>query len=402
MLPLLSCIALENIMNIVFAGSPLPLNLVKSVFLAGPSPRELGVIDWRHEAVDFLKSINFAGTVFIPIPERRFYGEADVPNWNYQDQVEWECKCRSISDVILFWVPRSIVGKMPAFVTNIEFGEDLSSGRIVYGRPENAEKCKYLDKRITDMGLNVYTSLEDTFRAAVDQLGDGAFRQNGEINIPLFVWNSEMFQSWYSNLKAAGNKLVDAKVHSHVTLHNTHLFSYVLWVNIWVESEQRYKSNEFIVSRKDTSSVMAYYKDGINTKVVFVKEFRSTVNNSEGFVCELPSGSNFIDAMNPLINARDEFSEETGLFIDDVGRFEYVTTRQLLATFSTHQSHLYKIELNQKEYFDLVNMIDSDANTFGSPDSSERTSVVIIDVQDISRSFIDFSVVGMVYTALNH
>lgn len=390
---------MENKMNIVFAGSPLPLNLVRSIFLAGPSPRELGVVDWRHEAVEFLKSINFTGTLFIPIPESRFYGQADVPNWNYQDQVDWECKCRSISDVILFWVPRSIEGKMPAFVTNIEFGEDLASGRIVYGRPDTAEKCKYLDKRITDMGLPVHKTLEDTFRAAINQLGDGAFRQQGEINIPLFIWHSEMFQSWYSNLKLSGNRLEDARVHSHVTLHNTHLFSYVLWVNIWVEAEQRYKSNEYIVSRKDTSSVVAYFEDGANTKVVMIKEFRSTVNNSEGFVYELPSGSNFSNS-SPLINAREELHEETGLFIEDEHRFEYVTTRQLLATFSTHQSHLYKVKLNEAEYKELVSLVESDSNLFGSKDSSERTSVVIFDTQDLPRSLVDFSVIGMVHTAL--
>ena len=34
---------------------------------------------------------------------------------------------------------------MPAFTTNVEFGYWLHSGKVIYGRPNNAKKVKYLD-----------------------------------------------------------------------------------------------------------------------------------------------------------------------------------------------------------------------------------------------------------------
>lgn len=34
---------------------------------------------------------------------------------------------------------------MPAFTTNVEFGYWLHTGKVLYGRPDNARKIKYLD-----------------------------------------------------------------------------------------------------------------------------------------------------------------------------------------------------------------------------------------------------------------
>lgn len=77
-------------MQIIFSDHSVPKQIVKSIFLAGPSPRELGVVDWRHEAIKYLKSINYDGTLFIPVPEKRFYGSSDNKKWSYDDQVDWE------------------------------------------------------------------------------------------------------------------------------------------------------------------------------------------------------------------------------------------------------------------------------------------------------------------------
>lgn len=114
------------------------------MFLAGPSPREKSVIDWRIEAIRILQEIHFDGEVFIPIPEKRFYGGDDSAEWTYDTQIEWECAARHVADKIVFWVPRDIENGIPAFTTNVEFGEDLHSGKMLYGRPEQAEKCRYL------------------------------------------------------------------------------------------------------------------------------------------------------------------------------------------------------------------------------------------------------------------
>ena len=34
---------------------------------------------------------------------------------------------------------------MPAFTTNVEFGYWLHTGKVIYGRPDEAVKIKYLD-----------------------------------------------------------------------------------------------------------------------------------------------------------------------------------------------------------------------------------------------------------------
>ena len=44
----------------------------------------------------------------------------------------------------MFWVPR-VLPDMPAFTTNVEFGYWLHSGKVIYGRPDDATKIKYLD-----------------------------------------------------------------------------------------------------------------------------------------------------------------------------------------------------------------------------------------------------------------
>ena len=56
----------------------------------------------------------------------------------------WEREALIEATVIMFWVPRSFP-EMPALTTNVEFGYWLHSGKVIYGRPDNATKIKYLD-----------------------------------------------------------------------------------------------------------------------------------------------------------------------------------------------------------------------------------------------------------------
>ena len=118
---------------------------VPSIFLAGPTPREAGVPSWRPVALDFLKAKKWEGIVMVP--------ETRDGRWqhSYDDQIEWECIMRDAARVILFWVPRDMSpgpsgrAKMPALTTNVEFGLDIPTGKVIYGRPDHAPSCKYLD-----------------------------------------------------------------------------------------------------------------------------------------------------------------------------------------------------------------------------------------------------------------
>lgn len=383
-------------MELIFADDKFPTTIIKSIFLAGPSPRDKETLDWRVEALEILKSLNYDGTVFIPIPKNKFYGQDDSKDWTYDNQINWECEGRARADKILFWVPRNILGKMPAFTTNIEFGEDLNSGKIVYGRPKDAEKCRYLDKRIQDRNQPVFETLSELLKYTISSLGNGSLRVNGETTVPLFIWNTSNFKSWYQSLKENNNRLEWATLLNFHEVNNI-IFAFTLHVKIWLESEQRYKSNEFIFSRKDTSSVLAYYIDENKDKhVLLIKEFRSSVRNNLGYVYELPGGSAWQD-INYQENAQHELHEETGLYINDNTRFNFVSERQILATLCSHTNSLYCIQLNKEEFNTFNN-----SSSYGNKEDSEITYPIMIKLKDIYKYPVDYSTLGMIFEALNN
>lgn len=110
----------------------------KSIFLAGPTPREKDTISWRNEAIKILEELKFDGIVYVP--EYSTW----KPKADYTDQAMWERMGLTESTVIAFWIPRHLPD-MPAFTTNVEFGYWLHSKKVVYGRPNDATKIKYLD-----------------------------------------------------------------------------------------------------------------------------------------------------------------------------------------------------------------------------------------------------------------
>lgn len=136
----------------------------KSIFLAGPTPRSNKVDSWRPKAIEILKNLNFDGIVYIP--ERNF----DDRNFDYTNQVEWEKEALYKADVVVFWIPRKLPD-MPAFTTNVEFGFWLAKNpqKVVYGRPDDSEKNRYLDwlykVQTTKLPKN---SLEQTLMSALE------------------------------------------------------------------------------------------------------------------------------------------------------------------------------------------------------------------------------------------
>lgn len=110
----------------------------KSIFLAGPTPREVETPSWRDDACRILEEIGFDGIVYEPEYSTK------VAKESYVDQAMWEREALTSASLIVFWVPRDLP-KMPAFTTNVEFGYWIHSGKILYGRPDDAEKVRYLD-----------------------------------------------------------------------------------------------------------------------------------------------------------------------------------------------------------------------------------------------------------------
>ena len=110
----------------------------KSIFLAGPTPRNESTNSWRNIALKKLDELGFDGVVYVP--EYSTW----KPKADYVDQAMWEREALTEATIIMFWIPRNL-DDMPAFTTNVEFGYWLHSKKVIYGRPDNAKKIKYLD-----------------------------------------------------------------------------------------------------------------------------------------------------------------------------------------------------------------------------------------------------------------
>jgi ADP-ribose pyrophosphatase YjhB (NUDIX family) len=382
-------------MQIVYAQEDAPSSYDQSVFLVGPTPRDAGTPSWRPAFIDALGAAGYTGVVFVP--ELR----SGQRHQGYEFQVEWEKKHLDMADVIAAWVPRRLP-EMPAFTTNVEFGRYVASGRMVYGRPSDAENVRYLDwlfkkharcrEPVDSMEL-----LARDVTEMIETMGGPGWRprRDGERHVPLNIWNLPSFQSWYTALLAAGNRLDWAE--PLWTFPATgHPFAFALKVKLWVESEQRHKANEFILARPDVSCVLAYHKaaDVWGTKIVMVREARAPARNVSGKVLELPSGSGMFDL---ITNAIHELEEETGLRIP-ADRFVAVQCRQLAATWSVHAAYLYAVELTDAE---IAQAEASSGRRYGVSGDSEQTRVEVKTLKELLLyNDADWSMIGMLTKGL--
>jgi hypothetical protein len=146
-------------MKVIHALEALP----DSIFLAGPTPRDEGQESWRPRALTLLEGFGFKGTVFVP----------ESSNWqahdNYMRQVNWEWDALYRASVVAFWLPRDIQN-MPGFTTNIEFGLMAMSKpeRVVFGRPLNTPKTKYLEAVCVLKNIPVYDTLPTLLQGAMN------------------------------------------------------------------------------------------------------------------------------------------------------------------------------------------------------------------------------------------
>jgi len=152
-------------MKVNYSDSELIKN-EKTIFLAGPTPRSKNIETWRKEALGILKDMKFEGLVYIP------EDEDDQRRKDYVDQADWEREALHNADIIIFWIPR-YQPDMPGFTTNVEFGYWMAKdcNKVVYGRPDDAEKIKYLDWLYqTETGKKPNNNLADLLNEAVNKL----------------------------------------------------------------------------------------------------------------------------------------------------------------------------------------------------------------------------------------
>lgn len=71
----------------------------KSIFLAGPTPREVETPSWRDDACRILEEIGFDGIVYEPEYSNKIAKES------YDDQAMWEREALTAASLIIFWIP---------------------------------------------------------------------------------------------------------------------------------------------------------------------------------------------------------------------------------------------------------------------------------------------------------
>lgn len=388
-------------MKRLYAKEALPPDVAyqSSIFLAGPTPRDPQTPSWRPEACRLLEERQYDGWVFLP--------EERDGKWkgNYLDQVTWERQMRERADVILFWVPRELA-RMPAFTTNVEFGEDYDTHKMVYGRPPQAPKTRYLDALYEGFARKPpCETLEATIEDTLALLDGGAHRQGGETCIPLHIWRTTSFQAWYAQQRAHHNRIEDAQLlWSYPPRTDQPVFSFSIQLKLWLQAEGRHKSNEFLFARPDIAAVVAYAREASRpleeTQFLLVQEFRTPCRNPHGLVLECPGGSSPEESLTPRQLAAIEFTEETGIPIE-AKALQPLGQRQLCATLSSHHAHLFALPLTQDQLALAQQRIQQQTHA-GNTEDSERTYPILCTFSDLlARKDLDWATLGMLAQAIH-
>ncbi|XIG72478.1 NUDIX hydrolase (plasmid) [Streptomyces sp. SGAir0957] len=382
----------------VFAGEEPPETYVASVFLAGPAPRTAEVPSWRPEALrEITVQWRQPGTLVVFVPEARDGARGS----DFTGQLDWERVNRGRADEILYWVPRAL-DTLPGLSTNVEFGEDMDSGRAVLGCPEHAVHVRLLQALADELKAPVADTLAKTVALALDRIGPGAGRVAGQRDVPLLLWRTASFRAWLAAQEEAGNVLVGGRTSwtFRVGPSRSHVLFWAYAARVWVAAEQRVKDNEVVLGRPDMASVVAFRPapGWLDTEIVLVREFRSPARTPDGFIRELPGGS-APKAGDVRQMAVDEFAEETGLRLSPT-RLQPVGARQPAGTLSSHIQAVYAVELTEAELAELR----SDQARHGNDVETERTYVEVVRVGDLLQPgdpMVDWTTIGIITQAVH-
>ena len=389
-----------NKLNIIYAQQPIPNQINKSIFLAGPTlrPGQDGT-SWRIKALEILEILGYDGVVFVPELEDN-NTDLDGKDFNWDVQIIWETKCLRIADNIVFYLNRNIDTGLLGLTTNDEWGYWKGSGKCVLITELNADKVKYQEWWADELRVPRFHDLYNGIKSIIE-VQESILRMDGERFVPQEIWKLDQFQSWYKQLKENGNWLSDAKVLNCYRIPaNNKIFAFTLWANVFIKNENRYKNNEFVFSRPDISSCLLYYPrvNPLEAEIVLVSEFRTPVNNEKGLVYELPGGSSVKPGVDPKERIIEELHEETG-FEPNIDNLVFEGDKQLAATMLTHKNWLYSYKLS---YWELEQLKANQNKIFGNEAETERTELHVVRVGDvIDKNYLDWANIGQILMVLN-
>jgi 8-oxo-dGTP pyrophosphatase MutT (NUDIX family) len=386
--------------QVVYAQEPFPEQVTSSIMLCGPTPRSLSVPSWRPLALALLDRAGYQGTVFLPEPRGGTWSD-------YTAQIEWESEAMNRADCILFWIPRDLTQdengypRMGALTTNDEWGTWKTSGKVVLGTPPPTKGMHVAYQRFYAERYHVplFNSLDLTVQEAVCRVTPGASRVAEECQIPLYVWVTPSFQSWYQALRNAGNRLSKARVVWTLQFGSDPPILWALDASVYVAAEGKVQNTEVIVGRPDVSTVVLWSRASSlrETEVVLVREFRAAVRTLDGNVRALPGGSSK-EHGTPLQTAVDELREETGFSLPDTKRFLPLAQRQLCASIASFCGDTFSVEITPAE---MAKVKAAQGSVHGVAADGERTYIEVATVGELlDKSLTDWATLGMIFGAL--
>lgn len=373
----------------------------KSIYLAGTnimSPWDK--IGWRDKAVKYLEEIGYSGTVFIPEdnPSDSYKYPDPIRNPDkFKKQIEWEQKWLKGADAVVFWLPRTT--EKAGLISNFELGQLIETGKIFAGCPclsnkVDTNKNGYLKNYFDLHNIPWYTDLKTLLMDAVKFIGTERMRNKEERYVPKSFWKIDSFVDWYRNLSHTDNetelKNIEPKFITIMSKENKPFF-WIAQPKIWIGTEQRYKDNEFVIGRLNTSTFVVFSKDNdkdvFKNRVIFVKEFRSAVNNESGYVLEFPSGT-ISPGYTPCDSAIKEFEEETGIdyLVNklNIKNCFFLNKKQVMSTLSAHTNEVWAFEISSEDMDEITK--NSEGKSFGVSSDTEKTYVEILTIEDFLNS----------------
>lgn len=387
-------------MQVVYAQEPFPEQVKSSIFLAGPTPRSPSVPSWRPLALALLERAGFDGVAFLPEPRGGIWSD-------YIGQVTWESEALNRADCILFWIPRDLspdengYPRMAGLTTNDEWGTWKTSGKVILGTPlpKPGMQVSYQRFYAEKYGAPVFDALDSTVSEAVRRVTPGALRVGEECQVPLYIWQSSSFQSWYRALRDAGNRIDKLRVVWSLQFGEEPPILWALDTTIWLVAEGRAQNVEVVIGRPDISTVVLWCRAQTlrETELVLVREFRAAVRTRDGFVHALPGGSSK-EHGSAIQTAVDELREETGFNLP-IERFLSLGQRQASASISTFCADVFCAEITPEE---MGVVKSARGSVHGVAADGERTIIEVLTVgQLLDQPVTDWATLGMVFAALS-